>query len=117
MKHTKHMNLTKNTILREAIIGRLKELGMSYSELLKDAAERGMKIAPARMSKYVKNKYGGMTEEQLLWVATRLGIYINLNLGKITMEGGKPTFKITPLHLLHLWKLKQNGLLVLSVFG
>jgi len=90
------MNLTKNNTLRQAIIDRIKELNMSYAELLKDAAERGMKIAPARISKYVKNKYGGMTEEQVLWVATRLGIYINLNLGKLTVDGGVPKFKITP---------------------
>jgi hypothetical protein len=90
------MNLTKNNTLRQAIIDRVKELNMSYAELLKDAAERGMKIAPARMSKYVKNKYGGMTEEQVLWVATRLGIYINLNLGKLTVDSGVPKFKITP---------------------
>jgi hypothetical protein len=102
------VNLTKNTFLRTEILKRIKELDYSYSDLIKDAAERGMDIKPERLSKYVKAKSGGITEEQLLWIATRLGIFINLNFGKPVFEGGKLLYKITPYSEIEcLRKLQQ----------
>jgi hypothetical protein len=90
------MNLTKNNTLREEILKRIKELDCSYAFIINDAKERGMDIAPERLSKYIKSKSGGITEDQLVWVATRLGIFINLNFGKLVFDEGKALFKITP---------------------
>jgi hypothetical protein len=90
------MNLTKNNTLRTEILNRIKELDYTYSYLINDASERGMVIKPERLSKYVKGKSGGITEEQLLWLATRLGIYINLNFGRLINDNGKLTYKIPP---------------------
>lgn len=102
------MNLTKNNQLRKLILDRIKELDYSYSFIMKDALERGMDIKPERLSKYVKGKSGGITEEQLLWIATRVGIFINLNFGKPVFEDGKLKYDITPYSELEcLVKLKQ----------
>lgn len=88
------MNLTKNTFLKTKIQERLKELEHTQSFLINDASERGMMIKPERLSRYLNGKPGGITEDQLIWVATRLGIFINLNFGKLTLEEGKATFII-----------------------
>lgn len=98
------MNLTKNTTLRTEILKRIKELEYTYSFIIKDAAERGMDIKPERLSKYVKGKSGGITEEQLLWIATRLGIFINVNLGTPVFEDGKLLYKIMPYNELNCLK-------------
>ena len=83
------MNLVNNERLREEVLGRMEKLDFTASFLCADAAERGMVIKPDRFSKYVKGKKGGLTGEQLLWVSTRLGIYININLGKPVVSEGK----------------------------
>lgn len=88
------MNLTKNTFLKTKIQERLKELEYTQSFLINDASERGMMIKPERLSRYLNSKSGGITEDQLIWVATRLGIFINLNFGKLILEEGKATFII-----------------------
>jgi hypothetical protein len=95
------MNLVNNKSLRTEILKRIKELEYSYSFLINDAAERKMTIKPERLSKWVNGKSGGITEEQLLWLATRVGIYINLNFGKLVQDKeGKFTYKITPYNEL-----------------
>ena len=64
--------------------------------LIKDANERGMKITSSRLSKYLKGESGGITEEQILWVATRLGVFINVGYGKPVIINGKLSYEITP---------------------
>ncbi len=90
------MNLVNNERLREEVMVRMEKLGFTASFLCADAAERGMAITRDRFSKYVKGKKGGLTDEQLLWVATRLGIYININLGKPVISEGKLKWVISP---------------------
>lgn len=89
------MNLTKNHSLRTEILKRIKELDYSYSEIIIDANERGMPIKSERLSKYIKGKSGGLTEDQLLWLATRLGIYININFGKPVIKDKKIVYEIS----------------------
>ena len=102
------MNLTKNNSLRTEILKRIEELDYKYSFLVEDASERNMTIKPERISKYIKGKSGGITEEQLIWLATRLGIYINLNFGKPVFDKGKITYQITPYNEAEaLTKLNQ----------
>lgn len=112
------MNLTKNNFLRTEILKRIEELDYTYSFIINDASERNMVIKPERLSKYVKGKDGGITEEQLIWIATRLGIYINLNFGKPLFNKGKITYQITPyneieaikrINLLFPLKPTKNG--------
>ena len=90
------MNLVNNDKLRIEVVTRMENLAFTAAFLCADAAERGMAIKPDRFSKYVKGKKGGLTDEQLLWVATRLGIYININLGKPVLSDGRLKWNITP---------------------
>lgn len=88
------MNLANDSELREKIIGRMKELDINQAFIYKDAEERGFKIDPARLSKYLKGKKSGMTEEQVLWVATRLYIPIFVGIGFPKIVSGKLTFEM-----------------------
>ena len=90
------MNLVNNERLREEVLTRMEKLDFTAAFLCADAAERGMVIKADRFSKYVKGKKGGLTDEQLLWVATRLGIYININIGKPVLSEGKLKWVISP---------------------
>ena len=88
------MKLTDNAALRENILKRLKELDWKDSFLINDAKERGMIIEAARWSKYKKNKSGQITDETLLWIATRLGINISVRIGDPVVKDGKVTCEI-----------------------
>ncbi len=90
------MNLVNHLKLREEVLERMNKLDFTASFLCTDAAERGMVIKPDRFSKYVKGKKGGLTDEQLLWVATRLGIYVNIHLGKPKIVKDKIEWIISP---------------------
>lgn len=113
------MNLVKHPLLREKILERLRELEFSQSFIVNDASERGMKIASDRLSRYLNNKEGGMiTEDQLIWLATRLGIDVSVNLGKLVVDGDSANFIIPPyneLSVLNMLKrkfpprVKNNG--------
>jgi hypothetical protein len=99
------MNLINDSELKSHIVNRLKELDYKQAFICKDAEERGMKIDPSRLSKYIKGKKSGLTEEQLLWIATRLGIYVNVGFGKLHIENGKPSYKLTPYSELEAIKM------------
>lgn len=81
------MKLTENQFLREQILLRLKELDLKDHELIKDAEERGQKIEASRWTKYKKNKAGGITDDTLVWISTRLGIDIAIRFGKPVFDG------------------------------
>ncbi len=89
------MKLAEDNHLREEIIKRMKELDYKQAFICKDAEERGMKIAPDRLSKYLKGKRAGLTEDQVLWLSTRLGIYVSIGYGKPYVEEGKVVYKVT----------------------
>lgn len=103
------MKLVENEYLRQQVLKRIAELGWKDSFLLNDAAERGMKIAPARWSQYKKNKSGQITDEMLYWIATRIGIDINLRFGKPVFDGKKIEWTIQPYNELECIK-KVNSL-------
>jgi hypothetical protein len=98
------VNLTKNKKLREKILERIKELDYSQSFIIKDAEERNMVIKPERLSRYLNNKNGGLTEDQLLWVSTRLGIFININFGNLIVDEGKAMFVIPKYNEIEILK-------------
>lgn len=90
------MNLAHNEFLRKEIKKRVEKVFGKPASLIKDANERGMNIDAARISKYFRNKSGGLTEEQILWVATRLGIEIHINFGKPIVKENKVVFELKP---------------------
>jgi hypothetical protein len=88
------MNLVNDEQLRGEIVGRMNQLGYKQSFIIKDAEERKFKIDASRLSKYLKGKKSGMTEEQVLWLATRLNIDIVMGIGIPTIKDGKITLQI-----------------------
>lgn len=107
------MMLSKNEDLRALIVSRLKEVFKYQRHLIKDAEERGMHLTASRLNKYLKGHEGGINEEQILWIATRLGIYINLGLGKPILKDGKLQYEVTEFNeaeaLAKLKKIFKNG--------
>lgn len=88
------MNLSENSFLREKINERLKIVFHTQAGLIKDAEERGMPLYKSRLSKYLGGQKGGLLEDQILWVATRLGIFVNVNFGKPVLKDGKLSYVI-----------------------
>lgn len=88
------MNLTKDKQLRELILARMQELDYTQAFIMQDAEERGYSIKPDRLSKYLKGKSGGLTEEGVLWLACRLLIPIQISYGKPVLENGKLYYRI-----------------------
>jgi hypothetical protein len=88
------MNLSQNEFLRNKIEERTKEIFGKHAKLIADAAERGMIIDPTRLSKYFKMKSGGLTDEQVLWIATRVGIQIHMNFGTPIISDNKLKYEI-----------------------
>lgn len=89
------MKLVDNPKLKEHILKRLYEIDWKDIDLIKDAEERGIKIEANRWTKYKKGKSGAITDETLVWIATRLGIDINLRFGKPIFDGEKITWTIS----------------------
>lgn len=113
-----------NTKIKEALIKRWKELDLysendgraSYKEIVRDAMERSpeMKISSDRVSKYLNNylwngKNGGLTEDQIVWLCTRYGIPIRLNIGvPVADKDGNVKFAMPPYNELNaLRELKR----------
>ena len=94
------MNLANDEELRSAIVERMKQLGYKQAFIINDAEERKFKIDPPRLSKYLKGKKSGMTEEQVLWLACRLNIDVVMGIGRPTIKDGKLTFQIAPYNEL-----------------
>lgn len=89
------MNLAHNEFLREKINERIKEVFGKQSALIKDAEERGMILSKSRLSKYLTGQSGGIVEDQILWVATRLGIFVNIGFGEPVLKEGKLKYEIS----------------------
>lgn len=90
------MNLVDDEELRAHIIGRITSLGYKQSFIINDAEERKFKIDASRLSKYLKGKKSGMTNEQVFWLACRLNIDIVVGIGRPVIKDGKLTFIVAP---------------------
>ncbi|CAK0771579.1 hypothetical protein CCP3SC1AL1_570006 [Gammaproteobacteria bacterium] len=102
------MNLANDETLRTEIKSRITSVFKYQRHLIKDAQDRGMAISSSRLSKYLNSSQGGVTEEQILWIATRLGVFVNVGYGKPVLKGGKLSYEITPYseeEALHRLKL------------
>lgn len=103
------MNLVSHPEIHEHLTNRWKELDLTNADIIRDAEERGMLITPACISKYrnaiKRNKKGeiksanfkgSLSLAQLIWVCTRYGVFVNINIGTLTIQEGKPVFKVLP---------------------
>ena len=93
------MNIVENPKIHKELFKRWDELEMSSADVIKDAEERGMIITPACISKYKNmikngNAKGSLTLLQLVFLCTRWGIFLNINVGTLTLEEGKPLYVI-----------------------
>jgi hypothetical protein len=89
------MKLADNELLRELILKRLDELDWKDRDLLNDADERHYKIAASRFSKWRNKKKQSLSDTDLLWIMTRLGIQFNINFGKPVVRGGKLLYEVS----------------------
>ena len=88
--------------LKEELLKRLKELyptnvgyGFKNSAVVKDASERGVKIEAGQLSRYFgKGKKNILSEEQLLWLSYRYGIFIQLSIGTPIIRDNKIYFEV-----------------------
>lgn len=99
------MNLTKDTQLRTLIAARMQELDYKPSFLCNDAKERGFDMKPDRLSKYLKGKSGGLTEEGVLWLACRLYIPVQISYGRPVYRDGKLYYEVPKYDELEALKL------------
>lgn len=83
--------IKSNEKIRKAIIDRIKELDLSQQKIILDAAMRGYKMPMDMLSRYLHHgdTRGSLREDQIIWLALRYGVYIQLNVGKpvISPEG------------------------------
>lgn len=82
-------SLVKDSVaLREALQNRIKELGLSYTDVCRDSVERGYKIDISAMSRYFKNSdKNKLSEEDIVWLSIRYCIFPSLSIGVPTIEG------------------------------
>jgi hypothetical protein len=93
------MNLNQNPTLRNLLEQRWKELSLKPHHVIDDANERepSLKFERSRFSKWEHGSKGSLTDAQVVWLATRYGIYININFGQPSLnEKGGLQWTIPP---------------------
>lgn len=87
----KYSVIRSNQKIRQAIIERITALKLTQQNVINDAAMRGYKLPVDMISRYLKHgdTRGSLREEQIVWLATRYGVFINLTIGtpEIDKEG------------------------------
>lgn len=80
----KYSLVKSNEKIRGAIIKRIEELKLSQHDIIVDAQIRGYKLPVDMLNRYLKHGdvRGSLREDQIIWLATRYGIYINMGIGK-----------------------------------
>lgn len=103
--------------LKEELLKRLKELypsnigfGFKNNLIIKDAKERGIKIAAEQLSRYFSDKpqKNTLSEEQIIWLSFRYGITIQLAIGVPVVKDNGVVFEVPKfdeakaLHILNI---------------
>ena len=97
------MSVIKDSIfLKEELLKRLKELypsnvgfGFGNSLVVKDALERGVKIAPEQLSRYFgKGQKNTLSEQQIVWLSIRYGIPVSLTIGIPVITDGVVSYAV-----------------------
>lgn len=102
------MSIVKDsTRLRTALHDRFKYLypsnhknGFKAESVIKDAGERGFKITASSLSRYVNGDVNknSLSENQIIWLAYRYGIPVQLAIGKPVVKDDKVLFEIGPFN-------------------
>lgn len=89
--------------INSALLKRLKELypsnigfGFKNAVVVKDAAERGVKIDAGQLSRYFspKRQKNTLSEEQIIWLCFRYGIFIRVTVGEPVVREGKLYYEV-----------------------
>jgi len=91
MKTNKNSIIKDSKSIRAFLLQRIEELNLSPADIIKDAESRGRKIENASLSKYMNhgNVRGALSEDIIVWLATRWGVDISLMVGTPKLVGGK----------------------------
>ncbi len=89
--------MEKNSIVKDSksihafLLVRMEQLKLRPTDVIKDADKLGMKIESASLSKYLKhgNIKGALSEELIVWLATRWGIDVAMMVGTPKIVEGK----------------------------
>ena len=107
--------------LKEELLNRLRYLyptnvgyGFKNSLVVKDAKERGVKIAAEQLSRYFSDKpqKNILSEEQIVYLCFRYGIVIQLAIGVPVIKDGKVVFEVPPyneIKSLQMLKMLYGG--------
>ncbi len=93
----KYSVIKSNEKLRQAIIKRVNDLGLTHQQIVDDASKRGYKLPMDMLNRYLKHGdvRATLREDQIIWLATRYGVYITMKIGKpVIDEKGKVNYEI-----------------------
>ena len=89
-----------SSLIRIQLQKRIEEQGLSLTKVSADAEEKGRKISISSLSRYFKNsKVNNLSEESIIWLCYRYGIFVTLHIGTLVMSNGRASF-----HQLHQWR-------------
>ena len=117
------MAVIKDSVkLKEEMHKRLKQIypsnrghGFNNAAVIKDAQERKFKIAPEALSRYISGNSGkgSLSEAQIIWLAYRYYIPVQVNIGVPVVKDNKIIFEVPEYNELRaltlLNKIFGNG--------
>lgn len=92
-------DIIKNSMhIREALRKRFDELDLGYKDVVEEAKAWGIKnVKPDTISRYFNNFHrGSLTQEAIMFMCYRWGIFVSLNVGTPTIVKGKIEKVIPP---------------------
>ncbi len=93
-----HSDIIKDsTTLKQALLDRWEEIGITHVNVAQDATNRGIKgVTTNAISKWIKNSYeaGALNQYQLLWLMWRYGLQPRLVYGEPLIDKGRLKYVI-----------------------
>jgi hypothetical protein len=89
--------IKESEVLRKGLQDRFKELKLTLKNVIEDAEKYDVQISSASLSKYLnKSPLTNLTEEVIVWLSFRYGIYVNVIIGNPQIVDDKFTSVIIP---------------------
>ena len=89
--------IKESEVLRKGLQDRFKELKLTLKNVIEDAEKYDMQISSASLSKYLnKSALTNLTEEVIVWLSFRYGIYVNVIIGNPKIVDDKFVSVIVP---------------------
>lgn len=88
--------IQENETLRLGLKNRFVKLELTLKKVANDASSYGININIHSLSKYLtKSKKTNLTEDTIIWLSFRYGVYVNLIVGTPKIEDNKLKSSIT----------------------